>query len=117
MSVKVEWSLNGLYQANMKNQRVVIGDVCIKGYDVSKPLYLETDASGVGLGGSLLQMQEGMSCEPNDVPDNVALCPIVFEARISPVWSGNTATLKEKHWVYCMGSRCFTTTALQEEDI
>ena len=47
-------------------------------YDVSGPLYLETYASGVGLGGRLLQVREGMDFGYDDIPDNAALCPTDF---------------------------------------
>ena len=33
--------------------------MCIKFYDDTKSLYLETDASGVGLGAALMQTWEG----------------------------------------------------------
>ena len=47
-------------------------------YDASKPLYLEKDASGIGLVASLLQIWYGMYCGCNEAPDNAALHPIVF---------------------------------------
>ena len=33
-------------------------DTCMKYYDVRKPLYLGTDASGVGLGITILQIRD-----------------------------------------------------------
>ena len=48
---------------------------------MSKSLYLETDDSGICLGASLLQMQEGMDCGCSDVPDNAALCPVAFASK------------------------------------
>ena len=53
----------------------------MKFYDGTKPLYLETDMSGVGLGVALLQMHEGTACQKDAAPDNTTLCPIVFASK------------------------------------
>ena len=45
----------------------------MKFYDDTKPLYLETDASRVGLGVALLQMHEGTACQKDVAPDNTTL--------------------------------------------
>ena len=37
--------------------------MCMKFYDDTVPLYLETDSSGVGLGTALLQIWEGATCQ------------------------------------------------------
>ena len=42
----------------------------MKLYNDTKPLYLEIDASGVGLGAVLLQLHEGSMCQKNMAPDN-----------------------------------------------
>ena len=50
----------------------------MKFYDMSKPLYLETDASVIGLRTGHLQVRDGMNCRWDEVPDNTALCPTAF---------------------------------------
>ena len=50
----------------------------MKFYDDTKPLYLETDASGTGLGAALLQLRDNMNCSKDTAPDNAILCPIAF---------------------------------------
>ena len=45
----------------------------IKFYDNTKPLYLETDASRVGLSVALLQMHVGTACQKDMAPDNTSL--------------------------------------------
>ena len=45
----------------------------MKFYDDNKLLYLEIDASGIGLGAALLQLRDNTSCQ--------ILCPIVFVSK------------------------------------
>ena len=53
---KTERTLNTTYQMMFEKVKSTIKeDVCMKFYDETKPLYVETDASGVGLGAPLLQ--------------------------------------------------------------
>ena len=56
-------------------------DVCMKFYGDTKLLYLETDASRVGLGVALLQLHEGTLCQEDMVPDNTILHPIAFASE------------------------------------
>ena len=53
----------------------------MKFYDASRPLYLKTDASGVCLEAGLLEVRKGMNSGYDEVPDNVTLCPIVFDSK------------------------------------
>ena len=52
-----------------------MADMCMKFYDDAKLLYLETDATGVGLGVALLQMDKGTACQKDIVPDNTQSAP------------------------------------------
>ena len=45
-----------------KGKNIIKQDAYIKFDDTSKPLYLKTDVSGIGLGAGLLQVRDGMNC-------------------------------------------------------
>ena len=47
----------------------------MKFYDDTKLLYLEKDASGVGLGAALRQLHDNTACQKDMAPDNTILCP------------------------------------------
>ena len=53
----------------------------MKFYDDTKLLYLEKDASGVGLGAGLLQLCKGLMSQKDMLPDNTILCPIAFASK------------------------------------
>ena len=81
-SSKVTWTWNASYQSLfMKGILLIQSDMCMKFYANTKPLYLKTDASGVGLGTALLQIQEGTTCQKDIVPDNTILHPIAFASK------------------------------------
>ena len=79
---KMTWTWNASYQSLFNKAKLLIkSDMCMKFYDDTKPLYLETDASGVGLGAALLQTWEGTTCQKDMVPDNTILHPIAFASK------------------------------------
>ena len=56
-SSKTAWAWNASYQQLFNKAKLLIKvDVCMKLYDNTKLLYLEIDASGIGLGAALLQL-------------------------------------------------------------
>ena len=54
----------------------------MKFYEETKPLYIETDASGIALRAALLQTRGNTSCLMDGVPDNSILRPIAFASKI-----------------------------------
>ena len=54
---EVIWTWNASYQTLFNKATLLIkSEMCMKFYDDTKLLYLETDTSGVGLGAALLQV-------------------------------------------------------------
>ena len=120
-SSKTMWTWNASYQQLFnKAKSITKADVCMKFYDDSKPLYLETDASRVGLGGALLQLHNNMVCQKAIAPDNIALCPIVFSSKslTSVEWRYSNIEHEvlvilhglEKFHHYCFGREALITT-------
>ena len=68
-------------QLFVKAKSLIKADICMKFYDDTKPLYLETDASGVGLGTALLQLHDNTTCQKDMVLDNTILHPIAFASK------------------------------------
>ena len=60
---------------------LIKADMCMKFYDNNKPLYLETDVSGIGLRTALLQLRDDTSCQTHTAPDNTILHPITFASK------------------------------------
>ena len=53
----------------------------MKFYDETQVLYLDTDASGIGLEAALLQTRSGRSCSRDKAQDNSILRPIAFASK------------------------------------
>ena len=84
-SSKTEWTSSKQNGPGMQSTRkfdmaksVITEDVCMKFYDETQPLYLETDPSGIGLGVSLLQTIIGTSYPRDKAAENSILRPIAF---------------------------------------
>ena len=59
--------------------------------DKSRPLYTQTDASGVSLEAELIQVRDGMNCGDDKVLDNTTLQPIAFVSKSYQALSSATA--------------------------
>ena len=71
------------YQSLFAKAKLLIkSDMWMKFYDDTKPFYLKTDASRVGLGTALLQTCDGTTCQKDMVLDNTILHPIMFASKI-----------------------------------
>ena len=92
----------------------------MKFYDDSKPLYLETDASGVSLGAALLQLHDNTVCQKGIAPDNITLCPIAFASKSLTSVEQRYSNIKcealgilhslEKFYHYCFGREVLVIT-------
>ena len=53
----------------------------MKFYNETKPLFLETHASGIVLGATLLQARDGTTCQKDIAPDNAILRHTTFASK------------------------------------
>ena len=82
MSGTAVWTWNASYHALYdKTKSLIKDDICMKFYDGTKPLYLETYSSGIGLCITLLQTIDGKICPKDTAPDNTILRPITFASK------------------------------------
>ena len=120
-SSKKTWTWNTSYQQLFaKAKSLIKADICMKFYDDTKPLYLETDASRVGLGAALLQLHDNTACQKEMVPDNIIFRPIAFasksltgaECRYSNIKQEALGILHglEKFHHYCFSREVFIIT-------
>ena len=96
-SAKTEWTWNTTYHKFDKAKSIIKEDACKKFYDETKPLYIETDVSGVGLGAAVLPARSSTSCSRDEAPDNSILRHTAFVSKSLSSVERNTATQKEKH--------------------
>ena len=56
-------------------------NICMRFYNETKPLYLETDASRIVISATLLQTRDGMTWVKDTAPHNTILGPIMFASK------------------------------------
>ena len=64
----------------------------MKFYDKPKPLYLETDASGIGLGSSLLQTRMAQAVQRTWHWKTTYYGPLHLQAKVYPAQRRDTST-------------------------
>ena len=84
-------------------------------YDKTRPLYLETDASCVGLGAGLLQIRGEMNCTQNVTPHSSILILNTFVNKILPCVETRHSNIEEEalgthHGLENFHHYCFTRT-------
>ena len=64
MSSKATWTWDASYQHQFEKAKLLIKvEMCMKFYNDTKLLYLETNASGIGLRAALLQLRDNTVCQ------------------------------------------------------
>ena len=81
---------------------IIKDDVCMMFCSEKEPLFLETDASGMGIEAGLLQARDCLSFQWDEMPDNSALCHIAFACK-SLTSAEQDTTYKGEHSI----SLCF----------
>ena len=81
-SGETEWTWNATYHKIFdKANSTIKEDACMKFYDETKSLYIETDASGVGLEAAIVHIRSSTSCCRDEVPDISILRPTAFVSK------------------------------------
>ena len=76
------WTWNASCQQLFEKAKLLIKvEMYMEFYDDTKLLYLETDASGIGLGAAMLQLRDNTACQKGTAPDNTILHPIAFACK------------------------------------
>ena len=68
----------------------------MKFYDETKPLYIETDTSAVGLGAALLQTRSNTNCHRDKALHNSTIGSIAFASQSLPKAGKRYSILQEK---------------------
>ena len=78
---KVEWLWIDDTKTSTTKPKIITNDKCMKFYYDLKPLFLETNVSGVGLEVTLLQIIVTVNCGHDEVPNNMTLHPFAFASK------------------------------------
>ena len=91
------------YQAlSDKTKLIVKEDACMKFYNEINMQYLETDASRVGVGASLLQTRESTNCSRVEAPDNSIWRPITFMCKSFSATKRHSNLEREELGIYVL---------------
>ena len=92
-SIKTEWTMNATYQKLFHKAKLIIAeDACMKFYNETQALYLETDASGA----ALLQTRSGTNYPKDKAPDNSKVRPIMFANKSQSSAERRYSTIERK---------------------
>ena len=86
----------------------------MKIYNETKLLYIEVEASGVGLGATLLQIRNNTSCRKDEAPDNSILRPIAFSSKSRTGAEKRYSSIERESLSILCSLKNDTITALQE---
>ena len=97
-SSKCEWTSNDTYhdlydRAKTITERHVTNAL----YNEKEQLYLETDASDIGLDASLLQVRDGIQLSRNGALQNKVLWPIAFASKSLTYMETHHTRYEKKH--------------------
>ena len=74
--------MNSIYQCLYDRAKAIIKkDTTMAFYNKKGQLYIDTDASGLGLRPSLLYLRDGMQFPRNEAPYNAAFWPVAFATK------------------------------------
>ena len=114
-SAKTEWTWNAAYQKMFdKTKAIIKEDAYMRFYDKTKPLYIEADASGVGLGAAPYKQEAIQAVTEMMYQTITSSGQMHFPAKASLGLRRDTAILKEKQRAYYMALKNFIIIALQE---
>ena len=86
ISVKEVWTWNKANDELYNKAKALIRkDAWMTFYNKREPLYLEIDASSVGLEAGHMQIREGINCPHGEAPDNMALCPTTYTQHMKQI--------------------------------
>ena len=114
ISVKSDFKWHKHHTEAFENaKKLVSKDCCLRFYDSELPLYMEMDASKVGLGAALLQPQENYEYSDQDTPPTEDLRPVAYASKSLTSAESNYSNIEhealgvvhglEKFHHYCYG--------------
>ena len=91
---------------------LITKDACMKFYDASWPLCIETDSTSLSLEPGLLQVRDGMNCGCDKVPNNVIFNPTAFASKSVSSMEGWCSNIEREALGLLHGLENFSITVL-----